>query len=350
MELFRIAVYPGDGIGPEVMDQALRVLEHVQSLDGKFAIEATRFPWGCDYFEQHGKFVPNEYLETLATFDAILLGAIGDPRRVADALSLRPLIQLRQRFDQYACVRPVRLVKGVQRVLARGKAIDMIVVRENSEGEYLQCGGRVRAGAAEEVAIQTAVHSRKGVERILRYGFELARSRRKRLTMITKSNALPYGFVMWEEVLEKLRVQFSDVEADRQHVDAAAMNFVRRPEIFDVIVSSNLFGDILSDLGGAIVGGLGLLPSANLNPERNYPSMFEPVHGSAPDIAGQGIANPVAAILSVAMMLDWLNQPTAAKRIRDAVDRAISSGATTPDLGGTLNTVSMADEVIDHIE
>jgi tartrate dehydrogenase/decarboxylase/D-malate dehydrogenase len=214
-------------------------------------------------------------------------------------------------------VRPARLVKGVQPVLARGQAIDMVVVRENSEGEYLPVGGRVRPGEAEEVAIQTAVHSRKGVERILQFGFELARTRRERLTMITKSNALPWGFVMWEEVLEKVRAEFPDVETDRQHLDAAAMNFVRRPEMFDVIVSSNLFGDILSDLGGAIVGGLGLLPSANLNPERRYPSMFEPVHGSAPDIAGQGIANPVAAILSAAMMLEWLERGAAAHALPD---------------------------------
>jgi tartrate dehydrogenase/decarboxylase/D-malate dehydrogenase len=349
MKSFRIAVYPGDGIGPDVIEQALLVLDRVQALDGSFKLERTRLPWGCDYYDQHGQLVPDDFLETLARFDAILLGAIGDPRRLPDHQTLRPLITLRQRFDQYACVRPARQIKGVRSLLARSETIDLVVIRENSEGEYLPVGGRVRPGEMEEVAIQTAVHSRKGIERIVRFGFELARTRRRRLTMITKSNALPFGFVLWEEVLEKVRAEFPEVEADRQHVDAAAMNFVRRPDSFDVVVSSNLFGDILSDLGGAIVGGLGLLPSANLNPQRKFPSMFEPVHGSAPDIAGQGIANPVAAILSAAMMLDWLELGGAAGRIRNAVDAAIAGGAATPDLGGKLSTAQMADLVLDQL-
>ena len=349
MKSFHIAVYPGDGIGPEVIDQALRVLDRVQAIDGSFALDPTRLPWGGSYYVEHGRLVPDDFLSTLSTFDAILLGAIGDPQRIPDHLSLRPLIQIRQRFDQYACLRPVRLFKGVRSLLARPQEIDMIVLRENSEGEYLPCGGRVRPGEPEEIAIQTAVHTRHGIERIVRFGFQLARTRRRRLTMITKSNALPFGFVLWEEVLEQVRADFPDVETDRQHVDAAAMNFVRRPDAFDVVVSSNLFGDILSDLGGAIVGGLGLLPSANLNPERRYPSMFEPVHGSAPDITGKGIANPVAAILSAAMMLDWLDLKPAAAQIREAVDAAVASGAGTPDLGGTLNTAQMADCIVEYI-
>jgi tartrate dehydrogenase/decarboxylase/D-malate dehydrogenase len=349
MNSYRIAVYPGDGIGPEVVDQAIRVLQHIQKRDGGFRLEMTELPWGSHYFLEHGQPVPDDYLSVLATFDAILLGALGDPKRVPDHVSLAPLIQMRQRFDQYACVRPVRLLKGVRSLLAAPREIDMIVLRENSEGEYLPCGGRVRPGELEEVAIQTAVHSRRGIERILRFGFELAQSRRRRLTMITKSNALQYAFVLWDEVLESVRPDYPDVETDRQHVDAAAMNFVRRPEHFDVVVSSNLFGDILSDLGGAIVGGLGLLPSANLNPQRKYPSMFEPVHGSAPDIVGQGIANPAAAILCAAMMLEWLGQKKAAAKINAAVEQALASGATTPDLGGTLSTGQVADQVLEKL-
>jgi tartrate dehydrogenase/decarboxylase/D-malate dehydrogenase len=349
MKIFRIAVLPGDGIGPEVLDQAVRVLERVQECDASVRMEPTRLPWGSNYYFEHGKLVPENFLETLASFDAILLGAIGDPQRIADHISLRPLVQIRQRFDQYACVRPARLVTGVRSLLARPQEIDMIVLRENSEGEYLPCGGRVKQGEPDEVAIQSAVHTRRGIERILRFGFELARGRRRRLTMITKSNALSFAFVLWDEVLEQIRSDYHDVSADRQHADAAAMNFVRRPEEFDVVVASNLFGDILSDLGGAIVGGLGLLPSANLNPERKYPSMFEPVHGSAPDIAGRGIANPVAAVLSVAMMLEWLGMKSAAETIRGAVDTVLASGAGTPDLGGNLSTRQMADRIIENI-
>jgi len=350
MNSFRIAVYPGDGIGPEVLDQALRVLDRVQELDGTFRLETTRLPWGADYYFQYGAPVPDDYLPTLSPFDAILLGALGDPRRVPDHISLAPLVQTRQRFDQYACVRPVRLFDGVRSLLANAKSIDMIVLRENSEGEYLPVGGRVRPGEPDDVGIQTAVHTRRGIERILRFGFELARSRRKRLTMITKSNALPYGFVLWEEVLERVRSDYPDVETDRQHADAAAMNFVRRPEFFDVVVSSNLFGDILSDLGGAIVGGLGLLPSANLNPERTFPSMFEPVHGSAPDIVGQGIANPVAAILSAAMMLEWLDLKAAATAIRDAIAATLAAGQVTPDLGGPLTTAQVTDRILGRMQ
>ena len=349
MKTFHIALYPGDGIGPEVLDQAVRVLECVQGRDDSVRFAMTRLPWGSNYYFEHGKLVPDDFLDTLAAFDAILLGAVGDPQRIPDHVSLRPLVQTRQRFDQYACVRPVRLYRGVRSLLARPQEIDMVVLRENSEGEYLPCGGRVRPGEPEEVAIQTAVHTRRGIERILRFGFELARGRRRRLTMITKSNALTFAFVLWDEVLAQLEAEYPDVATDRQHADAAAMNFVRRPEEFDVVVSSNLFGDILSDLGGAIVGGLGLLPSANLNPDRKFPSMFEPVHGSAPDIAGRGIANPVAAMLSAAMMLDWLGLPEAAKNIRDAVEAVLASGVGTPDLGGKLNTEQMADRIIENI-
>lgn len=343
---FRIALYPGDGIGPEVLDQARRVLTAAQERVGGFALEMTRFPWGGDYYFQEGRVAPPDLLDRLRGFDAIFLGALGDPARIPDHVTLDPLMRMRQGFDQYACLRPCRLLAGVKSPLADAGTIDLVVVRENSEGEYAICGGRVRQGEPDEVAIQTAVHSRRGVERIVRFGFELARTRRRRLTMITKSNALRYGMVLWDDVLECVKGDYPDVEANRQHADAAAMDLVRRPAMYDVIVASNLFGDVLSDLGGAIVGGLGLAPSANINPERRFPSMFEPVHGSAPDIAGKGIANPVAQILSGAMMLEWLGQTQAAELIRRAVGAAIVSGARTPDLGGKLTTVQMTDRIV----
>lgn len=350
MKRFRIALYPGDGIGVEVLEQAVRVLEHTQKVIGGFELEMTSFPWGGDYYFTHGRVMPEDYLDVLRPFDAIFLGALGDPLRLPDHLTLEPLIGIRQRFDQYACLRPSRLFHGVSCPLAKPGNIDLIVVRENSEGEYTVCGGRVKQGQPDEVAIQTAVHTRRGIERILRFGFQLAGKRSRRLTMITKSNALTFGMVLWDEMLEQVRTEFPDIQADRMHADAAAMDFVRRPERFDVVVATNLFGDILSDLGGIIAGGLGLAASANINPERKFPSMFEPVHGSAPDIAGQGIANPAAAILSGAMMLEWLGLDRAAVAIRAAVDRALAGGKTTRDLGGQLTTQQMTDQVIAGIE
>ncbi|MBN1343814.1 MAG: tartrate dehydrogenase [Phycisphaerae bacterium] len=352
MKTFKIAVYPGDGIGGEVTDQAVRVLQRVQDQSGGFALELTHLPWGAAYWDETGRVVPDDFLEILRGFDAILLGAIGEPRRIPDHVTLEPLIRIRQTFDQYACVRPSRLYPGVRSPLAVPGAskVDLVVVRENSEGEYVNNGGRFKVGEPEEFALQTAIHTRKGIERILRFGFELARKRRKRLTMATKSNAQRYGFVLWDEVLEELRGEYGDVEADKQHIDAAVMNFVRRPETFDVVVGSNLFGDILTDIGGLVGGGLGLAPSANINPERKAPSLFEPVHGSAPDIAGQGIANPVATILGAAMMLEWLGLEAEAERIRRAVAATLVRGIGTPDLGGTLKTAEMADAVINELK
>ncbi len=352
MKQFEIAVYPGDGIGPEVTDEAVRVLHAVAQRDGTFALNLTTFPWGYRYWEQHGRVVPEDFIDVLRPFDAIFLGAVGWPEKLPDHVTLAPLVEIRQTFDQYACVRPAKLLPGVRSVLAdKGpEQIDFVVLRENSEGEYVNVGGRFKRGQADEIAVQTAVHSRRGVERILRYGFALALRRRQRLTMVTKSNAQRFSYVMWDEILETLAPEFPAVEVDRQHCDAAVMNMVRMPEHFDVIVASNLFGDLLTDLGGTIGGGLGLAPSTNTNPQRTAPSMFEPVHGSAPDIAGQGIANPVAAILSAAMMLDHLELHAAAERIRNAVERAMASGAQTRDLGGTLTTREAATAVLEQLE
>src|SRR5262245_24448570 len=348
---FKIAVYGGDGIGPEVTDQALRVLEHLEKLDGSFKFNLTHLSWGVEHYKQHKTVVPDNFLDVLRPMDAILLGAVGWPALVPDHITLAPLVKIRQTFDQYACVRPSKLYPGIRGVLAdKGPDdIDFVVIRENSEGEYVDNGGRLKRGTPDEVAVQSALHSRKGVERILRYGFQLARTRRSKLTMATKSNAQRHAYVLWDEVLEELEPQYSDVASERQHCDALIMNLVRWPEKFDVIVASNLFGDLLTDLGGVIGGGLGLAPSTNTNPERQFPSMFEPVHGSAPDIAGRGIANPIAAILSAAMMLDHLQLPPAAARIRRAIEQTLAAGPKTPDLGGKLTTEQMGDAILTRL-
>ncbi len=344
----RIAVFSGDGIGPDVIRQALNVLHQVQATDDNLDLKFVELDWGVSRWQRTGKVVPDDFLDTLKDFDAILLGAVGWPDLLPDHATLKPLIEIRQTFDQYACVRPARLLPGLDCVLS-GKGpdeIDLVVIRENSEGEYVNVGGRVKRGQPDEYAVQTALHTRPGIERVLRYGFKMARQRRKHLTMATKSNAQQFAYGLWDYVLEELRDEYPDVEATRQHCDAAVMNLVRCPERFDVIVASNLFGDLLTDLGGILAGGLGLVPSANINPEGHFPSMFEPVHGSAPDIAGQGIANPIAAISSAAMMLEHLNCTDAASRIQSAVQRALAEGCKTPDLGGDLTTEQMGQQVI----
>jgi tartrate dehydrogenase/decarboxylase/D-malate dehydrogenase len=351
LKTYQIAVFGGDGIGPEVLGQAIRVLDALQARQSAYALEWTHLPWGAEYWVKTGDLVPPDFLDVLRGYDAILFGALGDPARVADHLTLEPLIRIRQSFDQYACVRPTRLFAGVAGPLA-GKEpsdVDLVVLRENSEGEYVSSGGRLKQGTPDELALQTAIHTRRGIERILRFGFDLALSRRKKLTLATKSNALKYGFVLWDEILEELRPSYPAVEVDKQHVDAAAMNMVQTPERFDVIVASNLFGDVLSEIGAAIGGGLGLAPSANINPERAYPSMFEPTHGSAPDIAGQGIANPVAAVLCAAMMLEWLGLDDSASDVRSAVEKALAQPGGTRDMGGKLATSEMTDRIIENL-
>ena len=352
MKQFRVAVYPGDGIGPDVIDEALRVLSAVEKRCGDFQLVTESLGWGTSHWPRTGQVVPDNYLDTLRRFDAILLGAVGWPAELPDHETLAPLVRIRQQFDQYACVRPVRLLPGVRGVLAHkgSDEIDFIVIRENSEGEYVDSGSRFHRGQPDEFALQTAIHTRRGVERILRFGFEMARRRRRHLTMVTKSNALRHAYVLWDELLDEIRPDYPDIAVDKQHADACAMNFVRWPERFDVVVASNLFGDLLTDLGGVIGGGLGLAPSTNTNPERTFPSMFEPVHGSAPDIAGRGIANPTAAILSAAMMLDWLELHRAATIVRTAVECTLASGVGTPDLGGTATTHEMGTRIVAEIQ
>jgi tartrate dehydrogenase/decarboxylase/D-malate dehydrogenase len=349
MTTHRIALYPGDGIGPDVTDAAVTVLKAVATRAG-FGLDFERFDWGMAHFDRHGRVAPEDFLTTLGGFDAIFLGAVGWPARLPDHITLTPLIKLRQAFDLYACVRPARTFPGVEGPLRSADPIDLVVVRENSEGEYVDNGGVLAVDTPHEVALQTAVHTRRGVERILRFAFDLARTRRRRLAMITKSNAQRYAYVLWDRVLGELAPRFTDVAVEKLHIDAATLELVRRPQTFDVIVGSNLFGDILSDLTGGITGSLGLNPSANLNPERRFPSLFEPVHGSAPDIAGKGIANPTGAILSAAMMLEWLGEADATVAIRTAVERALAARNLTPDVGGTLTTTSITDAIVKHLE
>lgn len=349
MKTHRIALYPGDGIGPDVLDAAVTVLTAAAVKAGTFHVEYERFDWGMAHFDRHGQVAPDDFLGTLRRFDALFLGAVGWPARLPDYVTLAPLIRLRQAFDLYACTRPARTFPGVPGPLRNGAPIDLVVVRENSEGEYVDNGGVLAVDTPNEVALQTAVHTRRGVERILRFAFDLARTRRRRLAMITKSNAQRYAYVLWDRVLAELEPEFADVSVEKLHIDAATLELVRRPETFDVIVGSNLFGDILSDLTGGITGSLGLNPSANLNPERRFPSLFEPVHGSAPDIAGQGIANPTGAILSAAMMIEWLGEADAAAAIRTAVERTLAGHHLTPDMGGTLSTTEITAAVVQHL-
>jgi tartrate dehydrogenase/decarboxylase/D-malate dehydrogenase len=301
------------------------------------------------HYDRHGRVAPDDYLDTLRRFDAMFLGAVGWPARLPDHITLAPLIRLRQTFDLYACVRPARTFPGVRGPLRNDAPIDLVVVRENSEGEYVDNGGVIGAGTPGEIATQTAVHTRRGVERILRFSFDLARTRRRRLAMITKSNAQRYAYVLWDRVLAEISPQFPDVTVEKLHIDAATLELVRRPQSFDVVVGSNLFGDILSDLTGGITGSLGLNPSANLNPERRFPSLFEPVHGSAPDIAGRGMANPCAAVLSAAMMLDWLGEPDGGRVLRTAVERSLAAGHLTADVGGALTTGEMTRAIVQQI-
>jgi tartrate dehydrogenase/decarboxylase / D-malate dehydrogenase len=349
LKTYKIALYPGDGIGSEVLDASLDVIEAAERVVGGFHLDCERFDWGMAYYERHGKVVPDDFLATLREFDAIFLGAVGWPERLPDSVTLAPLIQLRQAFGLYANVRPARTFHGVPGPLRGDESIDLVVVRENSEGEYVDNGGLLAAGSLDETAVQSAVHTRKGVERILRFAFNLARARRKKLAMITKSNAMRFAYGLWDRVLVDLSAEYADVAVEKLHIDAATLHLVRRPSTFDVIVGSNLFGDILSDLSGGITGSLGLNPSANLNPERQFPSLFEPVHGSAPDIAGKGIANPTGAILSAAMMLDWLGQHQIAAAMNRAVENTFVDRCLTRDLGGKLNTSELIGAIIERL-
>ncbi|MBP0618178.1 tartrate dehydrogenase [Jiella mangrovi] len=345
---FKIATIPGDGIGREVVPEGMRVLEAVgRKFD--IAFQFDEVDWSCDVFKKTGKMMPDDGLERFKQHDAVFLGAVGWPD-VPDHVSLWGLlIPIRRTFHQYVNLRPCRLLKGTTSPLAgRGRAdIDFYVVRENVEGEYSEAGGRLYRGMEDEIAIQEAIFTRRGVDRVMRYAFELARTReRKRVTSATKSNGIVHTMPFWDERFKAVKADYPDIETNQFHIDILCAHFVQHPDWFDVVVGSNLFGDILSDLGPAVAGSIGIAPSANINPEGDFPSMFEPVHGSAPDIAGQGIANPIGQIWSAAMMLDHLGHPQAAQAVIEAIETVIADTASrTKDMGGKANTKECGEAI-----
>jgi tartrate dehydrogenase/decarboxylase/D-malate dehydrogenase len=349
---YRIALIPGDGIGKEVIPQTVKILDHLANRFG-YRMDYTEFDYSCGRYLKVGNFMPANGLEGLKQFEAILLGAVGDPQ-VPDHVSLwELLIPIRRKMQQYVNVRPVKLLPGVSSPLAgrRSEDIDFIVVRENNEGEYSQIGGRLYAGTEDEIVVQESIFTKRGVDRVIRYAYELARSRkRKKLTSATKSNGIIHTMPYWDERFQALAHDYPDVETDQYHIDILTAHFVQHPDWFDVVVGSNLFGDILSDLGPAVAGSIGIAPSANLNPERAYPSMFEPVHGSAPDIAGQGIANPIGALWSGQMMLDFLGEKPAASALMAGIEGVTSRGIMTRDLGGSASTQEFCDALLAIIE
>ncbi|GAA4867290.1 tartrate dehydrogenase [Saccharopolyspora cebuensis] len=352
---FRIAAIPADGVGPEVVAAGRTVLDALAARSGgAFAFDWTEFPWGCGYYEKTGLMMPEDGLDELADYDALYFGAVGWPS-VPDHVSLWGLrLRICQNFDQWANVRPVRFHPGVVSPLraADSTELDWVVVRENSEGEYAGLGGRNLAGRGpgNEVALQTALFTERGCERILRFAFDLARTRsEQKVSSVTKSNAQQYGMVLWDELFARVAPDYPDVATESVLVDAMSAKFVLHPEDLSVVVASNLNADILSDLGSALAGSLGLAASANLNPERRFPSMFEPVHGSAPDIAGRGVANPIGALGSAALMLDHFDLPAEAARLRAALDATTAAGVLTPDVGGSAGTDDVVGAVLDHL-
>jgi len=352
MKTYRIAVIPGDGVGPEVLTEGVKVLKRVAELDGTFAFEDVWFPWGCEYYLKTGRMMPEDGIEILKDFDAIYLGAVGYPG-VPDHISLWDLLlTIRKSFDQYVNLRPVKLLKGAPCPLSdvAREEINMTFIRENSEGEYAGSGSWLFKNKPNEVVIQDGVFSRVGCERIIRYAFEVARKEKRSLTSISKGNALNYSMVFWDQIFKEVSEEYPDVETRSLLVDAAAMFMVKDPKRFEVVVTSNLFGDILTDLGAAISGGMGLAAGANLNPEKKFPSMFEPIHGSAPDIAGQGISNPMASVWAVSQMLDFFGHEDWGKKVLDAIEAVLEDGLIrTPDLGGDSPTSMVGDAIVEKL-
>lgn len=347
--VYKVAVIGGDGIGPEVLAEGIKVLKGAAQLDGNFSFDFTYFPWGCEYYLKHGEMLPEDGIETLSKFDAIYLGAVGYPG-VPDHISLRGLlIKIRKSFDEYVNLRPVKLLKGAPCPLngVKREDIDMVFVRENSEGEYAGAGSWLYKDTPREMVIQDSVFSRFGCERIIRYAYELARKEHKTLTSISKGNALNYSMVFWDQIFEEVGKEYPEVETHSYLVDAASMFMVKDPKRYQIVVCSNLFGDILTDLGAAISGGMGLAAGANLNPERKFPSMFEPIHGSAPDIAGQGKANPLASIWSAAQMLEFFGEKAWSDKLLNIIEEMlVEKKVLTPDLGGTATTTQVGDEAL----
>ena len=353
MQTYKIAVVAGDGIGPEVIAEGVKVLNAVAALDGSFAFDFTHYPWGCEYYHKTGKMMADDGMERLAESDAIFLGAVGAPG-VPDHISLWDLLlRIRKGFDQYVNLRPVKLLKGAPCPLkdVEPEDIDMLFIRENSEGEYAGSGSWLYKGKPNEVVIQDGVFSRQGCERIIRYAFETAKALGKSVTSISKANALNYSMVFWDQIFAEVSKEYPEVETHSYLVDAASMFMVKDPKRFEVVVTSNLFGDILTDLGAAIAGGMGLAAGANLNPERKFPSMFEPIHGSAPDIAGQQKSNPLATVWSAAQMLEFFGYQAWADRLIEIIEEMlVEKKVLTPDLGGNAKTSQVGDEVVQKLK
>ena len=349
MKTYKIAAVPGDGVGPEIIPAGLTVLDRAAKKFG-FAIETAAFEWGAGYYKKHGHFMPKDGLDVLRAFDAVYFGAVGLPD-VDDTLPAKDYtFKVRTGFKQYVNYRPVRTWPGVARPLRSDKPIDFVVVRENVEGEFVQAGKQIQPDEVGGLAIDTSIFTRRGIERIAHFSFQLARKRRGRVHHITKSNTLIHSLTFWDRVIREVAAQYPDVEHLQMYIDNAAASFVLRPEIFDVVLTTNLFGDILSDLGGALMGSLGLAGSGNINPEREFPSMFEPIHGSAPDIAGRGVANPYGTIWSGALMLEHLGERAAASQIMKAMDRAAGEGVLSADVGGKATTAEIARRVADCLD
>lgn len=346
MKTYKIVALPGDGIGKEIMPLAIEVMNTLVEKVGRFRLEIEQYPWGCEYYLETGEVMPKDGIRILSQYDAIWFVAAGHPD-VDDTLSGWEFIyQMRKQFKEYVCLRPIRTYDGIETLITNKALIDMVIIRENSEGEYVGAGGFAHTGFRNELAVQTTVMTREGVERIARYAFELARTRRNHVTSVTKSNALQYTQVFWDKVVAEVAQEYPDVEFDWLYADAATMRFVQNPAFFDVIVTTNLFGDLLSDLGGAIVGSIGLMASGNINPENDFPSMYEPVHGSAPDIVGRGVANPLATILAGAMMLDNLGESDVAQTLEAGVGEILRGNVKTADLGGTATTQDVTHALI----
>ncbi len=345
---YKIAVVPGDGIGNEIVPEGLRVINAVAEKHD-FSIETEKFSWGAGYYLKNNEFMPKNGLETLKNFDAVYFGSVGLPE-VDDTLPAKDYtFKVRTGFNQYINYRPVRTYPGVQRPLRSEKHIDFVIVRENTEGEFVQMGGQYLPDEANGMGIDTSIFTRKGIERVAHYAFKLAQKRRKKLTHITKSNTLINSLSYWDRVITEVAQEYPDVEHEQMYIDNSTAMFVLKPEIFDVVLTTNLFGDILSDLGGAVMGSLGLGGSGNVNPEKEFPSMFEPIHGSAPDIAGKNIANPYGQIWSAAIMLEHIGEVEAANSIMEAIDKSTSDGVLTVDLGGSASTSDVADAVIKNL-
>ena len=349
----KIAVIAGDGIGPEVIDEGIKVLNEVARLDGTFCFEFTHFPWGCEYYKETGKMMAEGGIDELKKYDAIFLGAVGAPG-VPDHISLWDLLLvIRKSFDQYINLRPVKLLKGAPCPLkdVLPEDVDMTFVRENTEGEYAGSGSWLYKDKPNEVVIQDGVFSRKGCERVIRYAYELAKKEGKTLTSISKGNALNYSMVFWDKIFAEVGKDYPEVKTYSYLVDAASMFMIKDPKRFEIVVTSNLFGDILTDLGAAIAGGMGLAAGANLNPEREFPSMFEPIHGSAPDIAGKGMANPLATVWSASQMLDFFGHSDWGKKLIDCIEKALTEGdELTPDLGGKATTKEVGDLIVEKLK